>query len=318
MDTVNAAKFIMKKFQTVPVFDKDEVGELNEVFQHIEFLNSSLKEKQEIMLKSSQWKYDDELNYPFDKYFGFDLLPMLSGKSVLDLGCFSGGRSVAWFEKYKLKKISGIEVDQFYIDAAIHFAKIKSVNSDFRLGYGEAIPFEDDQFDAILTYDVFEHVQDLKKTIDECYRVLKPGGKLIAVFPGYYQPIEHHLSLVTRFPCLQYVFSGQTLVKAYSEIIEERGADADWYKRKSAVLEEWEKGNIINGTTLNKLSGIIKNQNWRMSFLSRKPIGTVGRFTKNKKWLRIMSSVITPLTYIPYIQEIFLHRISFIIEKPHM
>jgi ubiquinone/menaquinone biosynthesis C-methylase UbiE len=317
MNTVSIAKFVMKKFQSFPVFNKDKVGELQEIFNHKAFRNSTLKEQQEMMLKSSQSKYDNEFIFPFDKYFGFELLPTLSNMNILDLGCFTGGRSAAWFERYKLLKISGIDINKEYIDAAIQFSKIKTINSEYKQAYGENIPFENNQFDAILSFDVFEHVQDLKKTLDECYRVLKPQGKLIVVFPGYFQPIEHHLGLVTNLPGLQYFFSGKTLVRAYFEIIEDRGIDADWYKRSTPNLEKWERGNTINGTTLRQFRKLIKYHNWKVLFLVRKPIGSVGRRIENNKWIKILSTLLVPLTYLPFIQEIVLHRFTIILEKPN-
>ena len=315
MNTVTIAKFLMKKFENSPTFNKENVGELNEVFQHDIFLNGTEEQRKEIMLKSSQSKYESEFNFPFDKYFGFDLCPLLKDKSILDLGCFTGGRSAAWFERYKLKQLTGMDISQIYIDAAIQFAKIKQINADYKVGFGESLPFADNQFDAILTYDVFEHVQDLKKTMDECYRLLKPGGRLIAVFPGYYQPNEHHLDLATRFMGIQLIFSGKTLTKAYYEILKERGEEANWYKRSTPDLAEWEKGNTLNGMTFRRFRKIIKNRNWKILFQSRKPIGSVGRLIEKKKWIKLISILFVPFTYVPFIQEVVLHRITVILEK---
>ena len=315
MSAVGIAKFVMKRFQSFPVFNKEKVGEMNEVFHHSIFLNSTAEQQKEIMLKSSQSKYDSEIDFPFDNYFGFPLLPILRNKTALDLGSFTGGRTAAWFERYKLKRISGTDINQIYIDAATQFAKIRNINADYRKGRGESIPYENDQFDVILTFDVLEHVQNIRKTMDECYRVLKPGGKLIAVFPSYYQPLEHHLGRVTRLPGLQYVFSGKTQVKAYYEILKERGDAAYWYRRDTPFLEEWEKGNTINGTTFYKFRKLINDQNWKIWFQSRKTIGSTGRYVEKNKWIKIPSLLFIPFTYVPIIQDIVLHRIAVILEK---
>lgn len=106
----------------------------------------------------------------------------------MDLGCFTGGKTVAWFERYKLQKITGIDIKNVYIDAAVQFADKHTVNADFKVSFGESLPFEDDTFDAILSFDVFEHVQNVQRTLHECYRVLKTGGRLFIVFPSYYHP----------------------------------------------------------------------------------------------------------------------------------
>lgn len=312
---MNLARYLMTKFASFPQFDKDKVGLLQEDFNHPEFINSTVEQQKSIMFNSSKYRYEDELSFSIDKYFGFNLLPYLKNKNVLDLGCFVGGRAVAWYERYQINHICGIDISQVFIDAAEQFADSKQINAEFRKAYGENLPYEDNRFDAIITFDVFEHVQNLEVTLKECQRVLKPGGKLLVVFPTYYQPNEHHLGLVTRLPGIQFFFSGRTLVKTYYEIIKERGQAANWYKRNNRDLEEWEKGNTINGTSFRKFHRLIKKQNWKIAFVGRKPIGSVGRSLENKKILKTLFILLTPLTYIPFIQEIFLHRITFILEK---
>lgn len=315
MDTTRIAKFVMKKWQTFPTSPEEEVGTLNEVFRHAIFLNGSEAERKTIMLKSSESKYMDELEYPWDNYFGVDLSPFLQGKIVLDLGCFTGGRSVAWAERYKLSCLIGVDVTQTYIDAATQFATMKKIKANFQVAKGESLPFEDQTIDAILSFDVLEHVQDVQRTLDECYRVLKIGGRLFVVFPSYFHPLEHHLSLVTRLPGIHYIFSGKTLVKAYYGILEERGADAYWYKRHRPDLECWEKGKSINGTTLARFRKFLRNNNWKIVLHSRKPIGSIGRSVSNRRVLRQMSRLFYPLTFIPSLREVFLHRITYILEK---
>ncbi|MBW2063351.1 MAG: class I SAM-dependent methyltransferase [Deltaproteobacteria bacterium] len=45
------------------------------------------------------------------------------------------------------------------------------------------LPFEDGFADCIIAEAVLEHVAEPHKCIDEAYRVLKPGGKMIATVP---------------------------------------------------------------------------------------------------------------------------------------
>ncbi|HEV2582661.1 MAG TPA: methyltransferase domain-containing protein, partial [Ktedonobacteraceae bacterium] len=46
-------------------------------------------------------------------------------------------------------------------------------------GSGEALPFADGSFSAIVCLDVLEHVGNVKKTIGEIARVLAPGGVFV-------------------------------------------------------------------------------------------------------------------------------------------
>lgn len=314
---VKLAKRFMKLAERRPPPPDQVTGELQEVFCHDSFLKADDQKRAEIMRASSLSKYVSEVEYPWDGYFGFALRPFLEGKSVLDLGCFNGGRGVAWFERYGILELSGIDTDPVYIEAAQNFANCRGINAEFRVGTGETIPFDDDAFEAILTFDVFEHVQDLQTTLHECQRVLKPGGHIFAVFPSYFHPVEHHLSLVSRTPFLQLMFSGQTLVEAYCEIINERGEnDAAWYGRPSRNLDVWERCNTINGTTYRRFTRLVRETGLVVVRDVHKPVLSIGRLVANRPIIRRSARLLTPLTYVPGLQEVFLHRITFVLGKP--
>lgn len=46
------------------------------------------------------------------------------------------------------------------------------------------LEFSDNTFDVVTILGVIEHVHDQKKLLDELYRILKPGGTIIALVPG--------------------------------------------------------------------------------------------------------------------------------------
>jgi ubiquinone/menaquinone biosynthesis C-methylase UbiE len=55
------------------------------------------------------------------------------------------------------------------------------------------LPFEDNQFDLILTSEVLEHVMNYEDFIAENHRVQKDNGLSMHIFPGRYTPIEMHV-----------------------------------------------------------------------------------------------------------------------------
>ncbi|HYP67635.1 MAG TPA: class I SAM-dependent methyltransferase, partial [Thiobacillaceae bacterium] len=55
-----------------------------------------------------------------------------------------------------------------------------------KVGFSQAMPFPDRQFDAVVMSEVLEHLTDdiLRATFVEVRRVLKPGGRFIGTVPA--------------------------------------------------------------------------------------------------------------------------------------
>ena len=60
-------------------------------------------------------------------------------------------------------------------------------NLDYRLDTNSRVPEADAQFDLILSTQVLEHVPQPEIYLSECFRLLKPGGKLLLSTHGTYE-----------------------------------------------------------------------------------------------------------------------------------
>lgn len=60
------------------------------------------------------------------------------------------------------------------------------------------LPFEDGSVDLVIMQGVLEHVRDERKTLDECYRVMRPGAKFYTEMP-FLQP--YHESPIDMRRC---------------------------------------------------------------------------------------------------------------------
>src|SRR5262249_6810148 len=158
-----------------------------------------------------------------------------------------------------------------YAEAGRIFASSRGIDVRFVTGRGEALPFDSGSFDLILSFDVLEHVQDVKRVMAECARVLTPGGRLMTAFPQFYQPVGSHLELFTSLPAVLWLFDGRTLARAIYKVGRERGPCADWYARQSPALESWERAPYLNGITAARFRRIVRCQNWRVINWSRRP-----------------------------------------------
>lgn len=290
---------------------------LGELFNHPRFLDADRDEQRELMLASAMYRYayEEQANF-FTNYFPAFSTSSLRGKRVLDLGSFTGGRIVYWAEQYGFGEAKGIDLKPVYAEAGQLLAAVKGVTATFDTGVGEALPYDDDSIDVITSYDVLEHVRDVKRVLDECHRVLKPGGVLFAVFPQFYQPLEAHLGHVTLMPALHWLFSGRTLARAQQEILRERGAKAGWYARTDGpVLDRWEKLPTLNGITVSRFRRIVeRNDGWRIMYSNRRPVLTDGQ--RSRRWyFRLLSLLLVVPARVPVLEEFFLGRICVALEK---
>ena len=96
------------------------------------------------------------------------------GKAVLDLGCAGGFMAEALAQRGAC--VTGIDPAAEAINAARAHARKGDLRIGYDVGVGEALPYDDASFDAVVCVDVLEHVADLNKVLAEVARILRPGG----------------------------------------------------------------------------------------------------------------------------------------------
>ncbi|MFU8883546.1 MAG: bifunctional 2-polyprenyl-6-hydroxyphenol methylase/3-demethylubiquinol 3-O-methyltransferase UbiG [Rhodobacterales bacterium] len=96
------------------------------------------------------------------------------GKAVLDLGCAGGFMAEALATRGAT--VTGIDPAAAAIAAARAHAGQAGYAITYDVGVGEALPYADSAYDAVVCVDVLEHVSDLTQVLAEVARVLRPGG----------------------------------------------------------------------------------------------------------------------------------------------
>lgn len=105
-------------------------------------------------------------------YFRFLNIP-LNGKKVLDLGCGQG---------YDLSQLKLKEAQIFGIDSSEEMVKLaqqKNPEGDIKVGFFDAIPFEDHFFNVVISKWALQTAANIDPIYQEIARVLKPNGYLI-------------------------------------------------------------------------------------------------------------------------------------------
>ncbi len=108
------------------------------------------------------------------------LASLQPGQTVLDLG--SGAGLDCFFAAKKVGesgRVIGVDMTPEMIERATASAKrLEIKNVEFRQGYLEELPVENDIVDVIISNCVINLSPDKSKVFNEAFRVLKPGGKL--------------------------------------------------------------------------------------------------------------------------------------------
>jgi tocopherol O-methyltransferase len=168
-------------------------------------------------------------------------------QAILDVGCGIGGSSLYLAEKFGAR-VTGITLSPVQANRAKERARAAGLEdkADFQVANALEMPFADNSFDLVWSLESGEHMPDKVKFLQECYRVLKPGGKLIFV-TWCHRPTtattpltadeQRHLQDIYRVYCLPYVIS----LPEYTEIVTQCGFKDlhvdDW---STAVAPFWD------------------------------------------------------------------------------
>jgi ubiquinone/menaquinone biosynthesis C-methylase UbiE len=146
-----------------------------------------------------------------------------SGLRILDIGSGPLPSALAYLkcEIYCLDPLMPL-----YMDAGfpIH---IYEQRVRFVFGFSENMPFEDDFFDAIISVNAIDHVDDFDLTAQEIKRVLKPGGKLRL-------HIEYHSKTVTE----PLELNDSIVSEAFSWVKDFRKISESKQKRGSVISQD--------------------------------------------------------------------------------
>ncbi|MDF0555380.1 methyltransferase domain-containing protein [Kamptonema sp. UHCC 0994] len=181
-----------------------------------------------------------------------------SSSHILDVGCGIGGSSLYLAEKFNAT-VTGITLSPVQANRAAERAKIAGLETraNFQVADALNLPFADDSFDLVWSLESGEHMPNKIKFLQECYRVLKPGGTLMMA-TWCHRPLTENAGQLTdkerkqlaeiyRVYALPYVIS----LPEYEAIAENLSftniRTADW---STAVAPFWD---VVIDSTFNPL-----------------------------------------------------------------
>lgn len=112
---------------------------------------------------------------------------------ILEVGSNTGYSSIEFAQSLPMSTVIGVDINPTSVEFAKQKANVNNIkNVNFLCNDAKKLPFSDDSFDVVFISNVTSFINEKEEAISEYFRVLRPGGSLIAV-PIYYRsnpPIE--------------------------------------------------------------------------------------------------------------------------------
>ncbi len=163
-----------------------------------------------------------------------------AGGAVLEVGC-GYGRNLVALAATPARTIVGCDVQRAELERAARerLAPLEPA-SRHRVALVRQepwrLPFADGAFDLVVLWQVLEHVfriEEKQRVLDECARVLKPGGHLLVETPNQWFPVDYHDN---RVP-----FAHWILPRAGREWLTEKVRGQRYYPSQYLSLRGYER-----------------------------------------------------------------------------
>ncbi len=200
---------------------------------------------------------------------------------MLEVGVGMGADYLEWLKAGA--QATGVDLSGASLEQAKRRCKAAGYKPDLRLSDAEHLPFSDDSFDLVYSYDVMHHSPDTAQCVQEAWRVLKPGGRLRIM-------IYHHPSLTGFMLWLRYGFlRGKSLRQSVYDHLESPGTKSYTQNEARALLQGFEQvelrqafspGDLLLNEPSARFHGVAYRIIWRLypRFLVRRLGEKLGLF----------------------------------------
>ncbi|KJJ38380.1 bifunctional demethylmenaquinone methyltransferase/2-methoxy-6-polyprenyl-1,4-benzoquinol methylase UbiE [Aequorivita vladivostokensis] len=157
-------------------------------------------------------------------------------KTILDIATGTGDLAIQFAENTSAEKIVGLDLSEGMLSLARKKVSGKNISEkiEFVQADSEALPFDDNTFDAITVSFGIRNFENLEKGLSEIYRVLKKGGIFVIL----------ETSVPSKFPFKQgYYFYSKNVLPLVGKLFSK---DKVAYKYLSESASVFPHGEVLN------------------------------------------------------------------------
>lgn len=156
------------------------------------------------------------------------------GKRVLDIACGEGYGAAA-LQRAGAAHVTGVDISE---EVCQHARERYGIEA--RTGNAESIPLTNESVDVVVSFETIEHVPFPLRFLEECARVLAPGGRLIIstpnkpVYSGPGRPVNpFHCSEMTESEFTSALKKRFTGIRLYTQ----RPRSAPWWSLRALAVD---------------------------------------------------------------------------------
>ena len=129
----------------------------------------------------SDYRYPHNLTLAHQRGL-LESLPLAAGAHVLEIGGHRSG-VLPYLEHVRSIQGFGLDISREWVAEQNRLSALRGRGTVWVQGDAERLPLADESMDAVVSFDVFEHLSNMEAAARECFRVLRPRGTLLCHMP---------------------------------------------------------------------------------------------------------------------------------------
>ena len=146
-----------------------------------------------------------------------------SGEQVLEVGG-GMGTDLAQFARHGAI-VTDVDLSEGHLQLARENFRLRGLSGTFVHHDAESLPFDDNTFDLVYSNGVIHHTPNTGKAVAEIHRVLKPGGRVIAMVYAE-NSLQYWRNLLWHYGLKSGDLASHSMGEIMSRTVERTGNDA--------------------------------------------------------------------------------------------
>jgi ubiquinone/menaquinone biosynthesis C-methylase UbiE len=146
-----------------------------------------------------------------------------AGEQVLEVGG-GMGTDLAQFARHGAI-VTDVDLSEGHLQHAQENFRLRGLTGRFVHHDAESLPFDDNTFDLVYSNGVIHHTPNTAQAVAEIFRVLKPGGRVIAMVYAE-NSLQYWRNLVWHYGMKSGDLASRSMAEIMSRTVERTGNDA--------------------------------------------------------------------------------------------